>query len=80
MSTKHDGGPAFPHKSQVQSGMTLRDWFAGQALANPAICTGSAQIWELKAWFGGEAGVTRGQIVAAQAHEYADAMLKERDK
>ena len=31
-----DGGPAFPMASDVsghQPGMTLRDWFAGQALA-----------------------------------------------
>ena len=34
-----DGGPAFPGPSQAETsvniheGMTLRDWFAGQALA-----------------------------------------------
>ena len=28
---------AFP-VSTVARGMTLRDWFAGQALSNPAIC------------------------------------------
>lgn len=38
MSTKHDGGPAFPVIAEnglghVASGMTLRDWFAGQVLA-----------------------------------------------
>ncbi len=34
-----DGGPAFPHTveedgclTQYHSGMTLRDWFAGQAM------------------------------------------------
>lgn len=38
MSVKDDGGPAFPgpatqtHQSD-HDGMTLRDWFAGQALA-----------------------------------------------
>lgn len=42
MSTKpiNDGGPAFPHDNQelggghrtAQPGMSLRDWFAGQAL------------------------------------------------
>ena len=30
-----DGGPAFPAEYKADSGMTLRDWFAGQAL--PAI-------------------------------------------
>ena len=36
----NDGGPAFPHTddicpngSQYYPGMTLRDWFAGQAMA-----------------------------------------------
>jgi hypothetical protein len=41
MTTKDDGGPAFPmtvqswnsNLSAGASGMTLRDWFAGQALA-----------------------------------------------
>ena len=36
--TKNDGGPAFPvhpeiHPDEPHAGMTLRDWFAGQALA-----------------------------------------------
>ncbi len=32
--TKGDGGPAFPRGHESGSdGMTLRDWFAGQALA-----------------------------------------------
>lgn len=40
----NDGGPAFPNKDELGSmipGMSLRDWFAGQALAgimsNPAL-------------------------------------------
>lgn len=35
MSKKQDGGPAFPtlNGTKYDSGMTLRDWFAGQALA-----------------------------------------------
>lgn len=35
MSAINDGGPAFPIPSggQPQPGMSLRDWFAGQALA-----------------------------------------------
>jgi hypothetical protein len=32
--TINDGGPAFPrHGYNSNDGMTLRDWFAGQALA-----------------------------------------------
>jgi len=44
MSAINDGGPAFPTKREaldpratgwsMQEGMTLRDWFAGQALAS----------------------------------------------
>ena len=47
MSTINDGGPAFPWQDGFGrvSGMTLRDWFAGQALAglcaNPSINMGS---------------------------------------
>ncbi len=36
MSERNDGGPAFGHGNPEQggsSGMSLRDWFAGQALA-----------------------------------------------
>lgn len=45
--TQNDGGPAFPRPHSErnefeeyygQKGMTLRDWFAGQALSNPDIC------------------------------------------
>jgi len=37
MTQKYNGGPAFPpthNPNTHESGMTLRDWFAGQALAN----------------------------------------------
>lgn len=35
MSTTNDGGPAFPVPGNpaTQPGMSLRDWFAGQAMA-----------------------------------------------
>ena len=45
-------------------GMSLRDWFAGQALANPKIC-GDGSAWE---------------VDARAAYAAADAMLAERDK
>ena len=44
MTDRHDGGPAFPRPKLgddcgrafgQQDGMTLRDWFAGQASAPP---------------------------------------------
>ena len=57
---------------------TLRDYFAGQALANPAICTGTAADWEMRAWFAERRGITRQDIAAKQAFTYAGAMLKAR--
>jgi len=40
MSEIDDGGAAFPRDDFHRGipGMSLRDWFAGQALANPNIC------------------------------------------
>lgn len=62
-------------------GMTLRDYFAAQALANATICTGNAAEYDLTRWFGKYAsGITRAQIVARQAGEYADAMLAARQE
>ena len=35
MTDRHDGGPAFPVAAdEFTTGMTLRDWFAGQAMVN----------------------------------------------
>lgn len=60
-------------------GMTLRDWFAGQALTNSAICTGSASDYQLIAWFGRHrTGIMRHEISARQAFDHADAMLEAR--
>lgn len=78
--------PAFPREDYQtndapgQRGMTLRDWFAGQALSNPSICTGTAPEWQLRAWFGDRAGLKPWEITARQAGEFADAMLSERSK
>ena len=54
MSEKN-GGSAFPNEkvwtgcdhSQYHPGMSLRDWFAGQALANPAF---DAPVETVAAW------------------------------
>lgn len=52
MSTINDGGPAFPSTIQYfpddknaneEQGMTLRDWFAGQALAGLLAHTGESE-------------------------------------
>jgi hypothetical protein len=68
--------PAHSRRDQItQEQITRRDHFAGQALANAAICTGVATEWELQGWFGDQGGITRYQIVAKQALEYAVAMM-----
>lgn len=81
----YDGGPAFPCEGGDLSGllpdpgMTLRDYFAGQVLANSGLCTGNVADWQLSAWFGEHgAGISREQIAARQSYELADAMLKAR--
>lgn len=66
-----DGGAAFPHQTawhRDTHGMTLRDWFAGQAL----------QI----AWAALDAGHYEGgsKEIAGCAYQIADAMLAERKR
>jgi hypothetical protein len=70
-----DGGPAFPrpgfaypngNAEYPESGMSLRDWFAGQALP-----------WCLAEFGGNAKGMT--QPVEA-SYQIADAMLAERNK
>jgi hypothetical protein len=78
MSDKETGGPAFPRADSISpdgtfweagnGGMTLRDWFAGQALAGIARDTsGDVTFHSLKQ-------------SAEEAYFYADAMLAERSK
>lgn len=81
MTQKKDGGPAFPSTDfGSRKGMTLRDWFAGQALA--------AMI--MKSPFFDTQGENGSKIssedikqfkldMAASAYAYADAMLAERE-
>ena len=71
-----DGGPAFPVPDSMPGdgqgghGMTLRDWFAGQALAG-SIANGIG--------IGDEDPITLKDF-AEDAYRYADAMLKVRDE
>ena len=74
--TKNTGGPAFPRSDYVSnsnSGMTLRDWFAGQALAGMLSDyrrytprPGHKSNWH--------------KVMAAEAFVIADDMLAERAK
>lgn len=72
------GGPAFPREyPHDQTGMSLRDWFAGQALV---LTTGYMTDHELRVRFPSRVNISRDEIRAAQAHDIADAMLAERAK
>ena len=77
-----DGGPAFPNSKvtnylfedehikpilETKDGMTLRDWFAGQALS------GMLSVWP-------RFTVNSEEFYASNAYEIADAMLLEREK
>lgn len=62
------------------TGLTKMEYFLGQALANPNICTGDAPDYQLRAWFGERTGITRAEIVAKQAAEYAKSVLTEGEK
>jgi len=68
-----DGGPAFPCDSMkqfpTQEGMSLRDWFAGQALAG--IMANSKLMIVLD---------EKKQDPASCAYQMADFMLNERNK
>lgn len=73
----NDGGPAFPRPAtkgsagsiirESQNGMTLRDYFAGQALAGfrPNYTTSKFKLTEIS--------------VAVYAYKFADAMLAARE-
>jgi hypothetical protein len=70
--------PAFPVSTidgYTNEGMSLRDWFAGQALP---IVLDSYPEWQLKAWFGDRYGLRREEVRARAAYEFADAMLRAR--
>lgn len=78
MSAINDGGPAFPKfgmnawdKPQtISAGMSLRDWFAGQALAGIIAFPGTIE---------GDAN-KRNDVLSRLSYALADAMLAERAK
>ena len=70
------GGAAFPatvpledNETAVWTGMSLRDWFAGQALAGMLAESGAPVSWQAE---------VRLRTAAAIAYQMADAMLAER--
>ncbi|MEQ8450612.1 MAG: hypothetical protein RIB97_13085 [Nitratireductor sp.] len=70
MTDRNDGGPAFPVSKDVVypqlNGMSLRDWFAGQALNGMGTWSPNGMPGNHKAR-------------ADWAYEQADAMLKARE-
>lgn len=79
MTKPYDGGPAFPMAPPQWDGngnshwgipgMTMRDWFAGQALSGMI----ASNQWHI-----GSAHGSAANIVADHAYEMADAMLDAR--
>ncbi len=85
-----DGGPAFPMRERTvridcngcrevehgSPGMSLRDWFAGQALAGVL----TTKVIATAHKDGGKSGLDGFEVAAILAYGYADAMLAERAK
>ena len=69
MTDKRKNPPAFPAKESGYSGMTMRDWFAGQALAGAT----------LGAMAGPDPGAPP-EVLARSCYAIANAMLAEREK
>ena len=68
---KHRGGPAFPVSKEVEAfGMSLEDYFAGQAMATLLIGDPPANALSAER--------PPAREIAKRAYEYAEAMLKER--
>lgn len=76
MSAINDGGPAFPSESYdaevdmdtIKPGMSLRDWFAGQALAGQLAFSPHDSFEKLH----------KPDEVAERMYAFADAMLAAR--
>lgn len=88
MEKKRDGGPAFPgdsFASQHNHGMSLRDWFAGQALAGLGTWVPDGPEVYDRDNFRLYPGTPQGDAAARNirsrwAYQQADAMLAERER
>ena len=86
MSTPiNDGGPAFPAPAYAANitdkGMTLRDYFAGQALTSVLDSSGDLQTYyDHVAGSKGDNNIPSPRAMAKYSYELADAMLAEREE
>ena len=84
--TTDDGGPVFPGEyvavygdDKQYSGMSLRDWFAGQALAGFLASPHNEGVWSERNNDDASDGAGADQTdIAECAYQYADAMLATR--
>jgi hypothetical protein len=84
---KHDGGPAFPVTAERRpddthvpgwDGMSLRDYFAGKALAG--LLSSSESIGAMSRVAEKEGFRDSSDVVSRAAYCYADAMLAAREE
>ena len=85
----NDGGPAFPVVASTgdprdgvycRDGMSLRDYFAGQAIAGVIRSTVEADSAAVLSESADSSGLAIEQVIARSAYEIADAMLAVREK
>lgn len=74
MNVDREGGDAFPAFPQQTAGLSIRDWFAGQALPHVITEIMRGNLGDHPRSGGGPAGF------AATAYDIADAMLSARKK
>jgi len=92
MSSINDGGPAFPHPEEgywedpktcnnwkTYTGMTLRDYFAGQALAGSLASQTPDSYWAFAALPEEITNDIAKNGIARLSYDLADAMIKARE-
>lgn len=83
MSTREDGGPAFPAPAYAANitdkGMTLRDYFAGQALTSVLSSSGDLQTYyDYVMGSKGDNDIPSPDAMSKYSYEIADAMIAAR--